>query len=138
MRVSNWQTRLGAYVESCRTRVFAYGAFDCTLFVADAVREMTGLDIAAQFRDGYSSEFGALRLIAQYGTLGNLMDEAMALHRFPEVSGRQARRGDPVLLRRETGHSLGIVSLYGADILAPGDIGLLRYPMSLAERAWRI
>jgi hypothetical protein len=34
---------------------FSYGRWDCCLFVCDAIRVMTGIDLAADYRGAYSS-----------------------------------------------------------------------------------
>ena len=44
----DWATRLDKYFEDCATRSFEYGVFDCALFMADGVKAMTGVDVAAE------------------------------------------------------------------------------------------
>jgi hypothetical protein len=49
-----------------------------------------------------------------------------------------AQRGDAVLLRKGRVSSLGIVAMHGTEILTPGARGIVRRPLSLATRAWRV
>ena len=54
IRYPSWPSLLEAYLASCSTRRFDYGEWDCGLFSADAIRVMTGTDLAATFRHAYT------------------------------------------------------------------------------------
>ena len=139
-RKPNWQTELHNFLQSRRNAEFRYGSFDCCLFACDAILAMTGVDVAAPFRDGYGSRREAYRAIKEYA--GRASVEAVtarvtAENQMPEVTPRQARRGDVILLRRPKDFSLAIVGLDGT-ILAAGARGFERVPSSFAVRAWRV
>ena len=57
-RRPDWPEKLAAFIETRRERVFSWGEQDCALLAADAVLEMTGVDLASGLR-GYKSARGA-------------------------------------------------------------------------------
>ena len=59
MRKKDWSEKLVNYLLDNLDTPFEWGTFDCCLFAANAVREMTGKDFAAPFRDKYTTEKGA-------------------------------------------------------------------------------
>ena len=54
-RRPDWNAALRGYIDGCRAKPFVWGRFDCALFAADAVRAMTGANIAADLRGRYTS-----------------------------------------------------------------------------------
>lgn len=138
----HWATR--AYHEFLRERArapFAWGENDCALFAADGVRAITGVDIAADFRGKYSDEKGALALIKQL-TGGSTVADAAAWcaqkHGLTEWKHPKcAQRGDLVVFEA-AGSALvaGLVHLNGAHLVAVGEAGLFRFPISKVLRAW--
>jgi len=61
MRKKDWSEKLVSYLLDNLDAPFEWGTFDCCLFAANAVREMTGKDFAAPFRDKYTTEKAQLR-----------------------------------------------------------------------------
>lgn len=59
-RFPDWPVRLEAFLLANQARAFEWGKWDCSLFVADAIHEMTGLDPALRLRDSYATYRGAL------------------------------------------------------------------------------
>lgn len=139
-RVPGWEGWLDVFLRSRARRRFSWGVNDCCLFACDAVLVMTGTDIARGFRDLYTTRAGACRAILNAGasSVGELADMIAVQHDLRVVPAGFAQRGDVVLLRRELGESLGIVSLTGVEIWAPSDEGLVEVPFREAQRAWRI
>ncbi len=145
-RFEDWPTRLDEFIESRRNQPFAWGSNDCCLFACDAVLAMTGEDLAADFRRKYSDARGAIQVLRDF--LKGIGDdaplvEALAvrvarIREIKEIAPRFAQRGDVVLFEDAHGETLGLVSLSGDDILAPGESELVRIPISSALRAWRI
>jgi hypothetical protein len=138
-RYSDWPSRLHSYLETRRYAEFAYGSHDCCLFVADAIVAMTGIDVAASFRNTYHSGPGALRRICAYSafaTVEDLVATVFREHGLPEISPAHAARGDVALLP-ENGHILGLISLSGT-VLAAAEHGWLEYPATIACRAWKV
>jgi uncharacterized protein DUF6950 len=138
-RYDDWPSRLHSYLETRRYASFAYGSHDCCLFVADAIVAMTGIDLAASFRNTYQSGAGALRRIYAYSAFATVEDLVATIfreHGLPEIPPARAARGDTVLLP-ENGHILGLISLSGS-VLAAAERGWLAYPAMLACRAWKV
>lgn len=135
-RCSNWPRALAKFVDARRSRVFAYGTHDCSLFVADWVQVLTGVDPAEQFRGRYASEAEAKALLRPAAGLERLAGRLCRELRWPSVPVAQARRGDVVLLRGERGPSLGIC--VGGLAVFAGPNGLVFRPIKECRRAWRV
>lgn len=122
---------------------FAWGVNDCAFFAADAIRAMTGTDIADDFRDKYNTEVGALRAIKKVTGGSSIADAAaycagkhgLIEHKYPLM----AKRGDLVLVKNRDGDEIaGIVSLDGRYVVSPGDEGLVKFSIIEVTRAWSL
>lgn len=131
-RFPDWPTRLAAFIETRRARVFSWSESDCCLFVCDAVEAMTGIDPGARWRGLYSSEKGARRLLRDNGGVVGLATLAFG----PAVPAALAGRGDVVLIDTPDGEALGL-SL-GGIVAAQGRSGLLFLPSSSAKAGWKV
>jgi hypothetical protein len=141
MRVGAWQSALSEYLTVCARRRFCYGEQDCGLFTADAIRATTGVDVASELRGRYANRreaFAAIRALCGSPTMEAVATYLAARFELPEVPVLCAQRGDAVQLRHGRAASLGIVGMYGTEILTPYAEGLLRLPLSYATRAWRV
>lgn len=146
-RQKHWATR--AYDSFLRSRAktpFAWGAHDCALFAADGIQAITGVDIAADFRGKYTTEAGALvaiKAICGGATVADAAAYCAGKHGLKEWTNKKgapqplfARRGDLVVFEAPTGQLVaGLVHLSGC-IVAAGETGLFRFPISKALRAW--
>lgn len=128
MRAEHWPETLAAFIEARRTTAFEWGVTDCTLFAADAVEAITGVDPAKQYRGKYADQKGALRLIKDAGSLSALVPLA-------SISLPFAGRGDVVLVEMDTGEALGVH--IGRTIAAQGPDGLVFLPVASVVAAWR-
>jgi hypothetical protein len=139
-RRPDWQSRFHRFLEASLSKSFAYGTNDCCLWVADAVLELTGTDIAVAFRGRYSSRSEAASIVKDFAgrfSLSALMERVGAQYGLAPVSAKFAQRGDIVLVRRSRGNSLGLLALDGRTVLAAARTGFLRLPLTRAEMAWR-
>ncbi len=121
---------------------FAWGQHDCALFAADGVLAMTGVDIAADFRGKYSDEAGAMALIKSLTGGATVADAAAwcaAKHGLAELKpAKMAQRGDLVVFEAPSGSLVaGLVHLSG-QMVATGEDGLYRFPISKVLRSWRV
>jgi len=133
-RRQDWPLRLNAWLDSMRSRPFAWGKFDCALGAADAVQAMTGVDYAVEFREAYFSKRNAVRLLAERGGLEALVTQALG---DPLGSAKLAQRGDVVLVDSGAeGPALAVV--IGAEAVAPGPQGAVFVPMGQWLKAWRV
>ncbi len=140
-RRGDWQSSLSAYLVNCAHRPFRYGALDCGLFIAGAIEAMTGDDVAWELRGTYRTRreaFDRIKNLAGAATMAAVADYIASEFNIPEIPILKAQRGDPVQLHTGRRSSLGIVAMHGTEILTPSAAGILRLPLSLAVRAWRI
>lgn len=131
-RLPNWPGRLERFVSDAADRRFRYGAFDCCLFVCEAIEAMTGTDPAREFRGRYSSRGAGRRLLLAAGGIPAIA----AAHGMSEIPIGQARRGDVLMFKPMC---IGLMALSGVDALVIGPDGaLMRINAKLAKRAWRV
>lgn len=124
--------KLPAILQSYAAAKFKWGELDCCMFAADVVKEMTGHDYAWKFRNKYKSKFGAMRAIAEYGSLSGLVTVNVGPMRRP----LEARRGDFVIADMPEGEAVGIADGDGAMFLA--ETGLVRVPLSVCKGCWHV
>lgn len=139
-RFPDWPRRLQVFLNERRQCRFSYGSFDCCLFVCDAIRAMTGVDVADSFRGTYHSRRqarSALTELCGYPSVEVVAEQITKQHSMKEVPIAFAQRGDVVIIPRLLGHSLGLVGLNGEEILVAGD-GVTKLSLSKAVRAWRV
>lgn len=123
---------LDALIAARARAPFAWGAFDCVLFAADAVLVQSGRDLAAAYRGTYSTAAGAAALLRRLGGLRTLAAQA-----GPEIPPALARRGDVGLLRHAGRELLGVCA--GELWLSPAQgTGLAAQPLTAALAAWRV
>src|SRR6267378_209453 len=130
-RFDDWPTRLDAFIESRKEYAFSWGSQDCCLFACDCILEMTGEDLARQFRDCYHDAAEARSMLEHFSdepmTVGSLASEIAKAKGIEEVPVSFAQRGDIVLVLQDERESLGVVSLIGDTLWAPGEFGLVEY-----------
>lgn len=140
-RREDWPEQLAALVKSHVQVPFAWGSNDCALFAAEAVRVMTGTDLAAPWRGQYRDEASARGQRSASGHLetGDMVAALYDMaHRAlgPAVPPLLARRGDVVLAEHDNGHSLAVC--LGGVATAPGRNGLLMLERAAWRYAWRV
>lgn len=141
VRYPDWTSRLESLLRASVGRKFKYGDWDCSLFVADAILEMTGSDMAAPYRGRYSSRTEALLVakeIAGAGSIEAIAETQAATHEMLRVPFIRASRGDMVLLRRPRDYSLGILGMDGKSILIAAAVGWGVAKDPYPVRAWRV
>jgi hypothetical protein len=144
-RTDHWATReLHKFLEDNAGTKFQWGFWDCALFSANAIEAMTGVDIASEFRGEYSDQASAAAAIARItgvenGTVEDAAAYCAAKHGLVELEHPlMAQRGDLVVLEDSGRIIAGIVHLTGRHIVAAGEHGLKRIPITSVKRAWRV
>ena len=133
-RSVSWLNDLAAYIESVRRTKPQPGKLDCALFCADAVRALTGTDLAAEFRGRYSTFEGGHRLLRREGWLD--VTDFLQAH-FEAIHISQAQVGDIALVPlTNNGMALGVVQ--GAHIFILGETGLQLTDLLNGKKAFRI
>jgi hypothetical protein len=142
-RKQHWATRAYHHFLPSRAKMpFEWGKHDCALFAADGIEAITGVDIAAEFRGQYSDEAGAWKAI-QTITGGETVEDAAAWcaarHGLAELPlPLFAQRGDLCIVEDSGRLIAGLVHLSGRHIVAAGEDGLHRLPITAIKRAWRV
>lgn len=131
-RLPDWQVRLAELFAARAGKPFAWGAFDCCMFAADAVLAVTGHDPAADLRGAYATEAEARAVLARLGGVAGI-----AIRRAgPVVPTALAQPGDVGLSLLEADRpSLAVFG--GAGWHAAGVLGLATVPARAVVRAWR-
>lgn len=118
---------LREYLRAAETRPFRYGHWDCALFTAGWVREVTGRDLMRG--RAYASLREGREMLAALGYADHVEAAAAEL---PEIAVAMAQAGDIAAL----GPSLGIV--VGERIAFLGRHGLEYAPLLSADRAFMV
>ena len=131
-RRHEWPELLADYIASRRASPFVWGTHDCCKFAAGAVEAITGENPMHDFH--YGNEIGALRLIAEAGSLDALVTGVLG---EPLPSVAQVKRGDVVLADLGNGPTVG-VCLGAPAAYAAAAGGVLLLLAAGARMAWRI
>lgn len=142
-RTPHWATReFHDFLIARAKEPFAWGKNDCSLFVADAIKSFTSVDLASDFRGKYADEASAMALIKSI-TGGNTVADAAAWcaqkHGLVELEfPKKAKRGDMVLVEDSGRLISAVIHLNGRHAVAPGAERLKVFSISLVKRAWAI
>ncbi|MBL9046805.1 MAG: hypothetical protein JNK34_05755 [Tabrizicola sp.] len=133
-RSADWRTSLLAFVAEARHRTLVYGEYDCALFAAEAVRVMTGLDLAAPFRGRYTTLEGGLRVLRRHGFADHV---ALARAELETIAVAAAMPGDLAVFAVDPVPALGVVQGAAVYVLGRnGGLGLM--PLTEAVEAFRV
>ncbi|MBY6113289.1 hypothetical protein KUW09_04880 [Mameliella alba] len=130
MRKPTWRADLAAYLAGIAGVAYRPGRHDCALFVAGAVKVMTGTDHARGWRSKYRSIKRGQVMLRDRGFDGHV--GFVAAH-YPEVAPILAQAGDIAVI---DGDNLGVVQGAGVYVLRPDGLGIV--PLTAAERAFRV
>lgn len=142
-RIEHWLTQgLGAYLHAHEQDKFVWGENDCSLFAANCVQALTGVDIASDFRGRYTDQTSAFALIKEI-TGGTSVADAAAYcaekHGLTEWKfPLQAQRGDLVVVKNGENVIAGVVDSSGKFVAAMGDSTIVRIPLRQIQRAWKV
>jgi len=127
-RHEDWAMRLDSYIEKKSTSPFRRGSHDCALFACNCLKEMTGTDIAKDFRRKYTSRKKAYEMVRARGhdSLVSLARERVGNEYSTPT---KAKRGDMVAVPCPEGEALAIVDLSGEYAVTTGKDGLEYHPM---------
>lgn len=135
-RKEDWPERLAEYLDAREFAPFRWGLNDCGLFAADAILEMTGVDVAANVRGKYTNCSTALRLIRG---IESFTERVATFYGLDEIAPREAWRGDLVLIQSLATNDVaaGIIGMLGLPVCV-GVEGMHMQPPDSVLRAWRI
>lgn len=143
-RFEDWPSRLANFIDRRRVLRFRWGKNDCALFASDGVLEMTGVDLASEFRGKYSDREGAYAAMEEFagGGVVEVAEQIAAQYQIREVSKMFACRGDVMLGKLLVPDTLEISAALGLSIgehsafMSP--TGMVTIPTIMCERAWKI
>lgn len=133
-RSADWPSRLNAAIDAARGRPFEWGVHDCTLWAADVVLSMTGVDPAVKYRGRYSTGGGAAKALEDEGL--SAVEDAAAEALGQPCPPTAARRGDIVLVTQKGRRMLAVCT--GRHACLPTSTGLGWVDMDSAICAWRV
>ena len=137
-KYNDWVSRLDLFVQSHSQCCFEYGVLDCALYVCDAIRSMTGVDVGEAFRETYHSKKDAALIVKEYGGLEEIGDTIAKGYGMHAVASNFAGRGDPVVFIYEGVQSFGFISLSGREVCGLSERGNTAIPRAKTTiiRAW--
>lgn len=135
-RCDNWPRKLDWFIEEKRTQPFHWERNNCAFFAADWVAMVTGVDLAASYRDEVTGARAAVRLMRREGGLVGLATDALGRWNCPRVGVRYARRGDLVTTETKHGPAFGVFLGHCSAFAGPG--GLTFLSSEHITQAWRI
>jgi hypothetical protein len=136
-RFPDWTERLEPVLEAQSLRAFAYGNWDCCLFVADAALAMTGFDPAADYRGAYGDYGSGLKILRAKTGKRNLAGWADLF--YPRTAPALAHRGDWGLVKSASdgdGKIRPVLGLIDGDVLRVAGGALVA--RHLIQIAWSI
>lgn len=116
-------------------RPFSWSRDNCCLFAADWAHVLTGTDPAAQFRGGFLSALGAMRIVRDHGGIANIADTMLTAHGWERTDN--PKYGDIATTPHErTGSVVGICIDH--EVLLKIDIrqAFAAAPIAQVQRAW--
>lgn len=149
LKVENWEMNINMFFADRVLENFSWGGQDCCMFVVDAIREMTGMDVGEWFRGKYSDRKTAFDMMEEYsgGSIVETWDKFAEKYNFKEIdpsalqvgdiATMKVRANDPVAYRRSNGVTVG-VCLKNQNILSPGLEGLVLSQNPEIVKAWRL
>ena len=129
MRLPNWPSLLADEIERWRAYQFQWGTTDCCQFAGAAQYRITGVDRRSIF-GCYESEFGAARILAEYGGMQGLLTAAWGEPKSVAMAGR----GDVVMC--EFGQGLQPAVVIGVCCVAPSIHGGLAHRRVVGDQAY--
>lgn len=138
VRAHDWEERLACYLDLCSERPFLWGQHDCALFAAGAIKAMTGVDPAADFRGKYDDARGAAAALRELGS-GTLYHTVCSWLGQPKPISL-AHRGDIVMRNKALGVSVGTFAWFAGEEQSGNNLvqGLVSIPVADCDKAWGI
>ena len=132
LKVHRWEHLLAAAINTARAKPFVWGVHDCPTFAFETRMILTGgEDIAALWRDRYTTALGGERVMRRLGW-SSLEEMGRSLLGEPRRAVLLAQRGDIVLAN--TGLGFGVCT--GASAVGMAAEGLVTVPLTSCRLTW--
>lgn len=91
IRIENWHQNLTALINERKEQPFAWGTNDCSLWAADCIVAVTGVDFALNARGTYDTAIGAYKCIQSVYEVDNVKQifEKLFGETVPQFYARQ-------------------------------------------------
>ena len=137
-RRNDWQIKLSEYLHKVKDKKFKWGTHDCVMHSVNAVRAITGKDLAKGYRQSYKTKAKAYAIVARDFDKDTDNMFIKYLGEF-KTNIKKAKRGDVVRITFEGDKAYGIIDDTGRFIamVTPKD-GLIRVPLNSGEVYWGV
>lgn len=132
-RLPDWRKRLFDLTAQKQNLPFSYGKNDCTLFGADVVTALTGVDLAEKYRGKYRSLTGGIKLLKRDGYKSHT--DFLEKH-FDEVPTAFAQVGDLGIADTEFGTAICVVM--GGFAYGLSEFGLSKIPTNELVKTFKV
>lgn len=133
-RLPNWHARLTHFILEVRNIPLIYGKHDCMLFPAGAIWAMTGVDLAKEYRERYSTALEGMQLLRNAGYRSQY---EYIRKNFEEVHPAFAKVGDIALVKNEKNVLVGGI-IQGEGIFVLSNKGLILVQREKAVRTYKV
>ncbi len=139
MKPPDWEGQLGRAIASAAEATFDFREHDCCRFAVACIRAQRPKANIPDNLLAYDNEDGANAILAGNDGVEGIAERVAALNGFGEVPPAFAQRGDVVLVRTgQNEPALGVVDTTGTRAAVADRHGLTFFPITDAQRAWRI
>lgn len=132
-RLPNWYSRLFNLISEKENEQFKIGTNDCTIFAADVVNAVTGVDYAEKYRGKYKTFKAGNELLKADGFESNI---DFIEKNFEEIPASFSRAGDIGLIKVKRGFA--VVAIMSGFAVAVSNNGLQRYKISEVSKVFKI
>ena len=130
-RFENWPLILSEYLTEKEGVAFEWYKNDCSSFIAEAVKRITGEDFFKLYND-YHDERSAAVLLKKNGGPSGIITKCLG---EGSTNILMAKRGDIVVVN-EPLEAAGIVDDSGQRVAVLSKEGLIRIPLTKAKKFW--
>lgn len=128
-------TSMAEYLRSAAAEPFAWGRSDCAFFAAGWVSLRTGIDVAAPYRQRFSSSSGSRRIVREAGGIVGLATEIAAAAGLARTEAPTA--GDVGVIESAAGQIFAIRGATGDRWVAKHRRGVVAGPAPFVA-AWHV
>lgn len=132
-----WPEILVEWIHKNKDVCLTRDRFDCVRQISDVVEQCTGVDLAADFRDKYETDFQAARLVRKNGGMLKMVEKIMEQYGIAEVTDGSDQAGDLFYIPFSP---FGVVAIGigGGFCATQGTCGLEKVRTIAATKNWRI
>jgi hypothetical protein len=133
-RVDNWPAKLADLIELNRNRKFRWGKFDCCIWAAMCVDEITDSIFVDRIKSEYTNKSEAIAFLSRFGSTESAITEYLGETQHLNMTSR----GDVVVIDydRDGYNAAGVFD--GQNVIVTGPKGLMRVSRDHIIKSWRV